>query len=422
MRVTLSKYKSSARKPRRFLLSSIGVKYDYIDDPQKLATFCRGLADVHRLAFDTEFVSEGTYRPELCLVHIAAGGRLAVIDPLAITNLEPLWQLLTEPGREVIVHGGRQELCFCLHAVGQAPSGLFDTQIAAGLFGLEYPAAYGTLVSKLLGKSLKKGETLTDWRRRPLSGRQVAYALEDVLYLEPLRDALADRLTALNRIPWLAAEMADWQASVHRAEFHERWRRTAGSANLGPRALAIVREVWQWRDALAARRDMPARRILRDDLIVQVARGATDDIERIRAIRGLNHRGQERELTAISQAVRRALDLPDEACPRPLIRTLNRAQYTLLGQFLATALGSVCRAQQVAPSLVGSVEDVCNLIAYHLTGRAAGQSPPALACGWRAEVVGQAIVDLLERRTTISVGDPASEQPLMIEPRTERLP
>ena len=307
-------------------------------------------------------------------------------------------------------------MCFCLQAVGHRPGALFDTQLAAGLIGLEYPAAYGTLVTKLLGKTLKKGETRTDWRRRPLSHRQIEYALQDVVHLEPLREVLLERINALDRTDWLAAELEDWQTNVEVAEFHERWRRTSGSANFGPRALAIIRELWQWRDAEAQRRNCPARRILRDDLMAELAKGATDDVQRIRAIRGLNRRDTERHLAALSAAIRRALELPDEACPQPLGRTANRLQFNLLGQFLATALASVCRAQQVAPSLVGSVEDVRELIAHHLASPTSA-APPALARGWRAEVVGRAIEDLIAGKMAIRVGDPASEQPLILEPR-----
>jgi len=397
----------------------MGVKYEYLDDHRSLVDFCGEIAGADCIAFDTEFVSEDSYRPELCLIQVAAAEHLAVIDPLAMKDLGPFWQLLTEPGRESVVHAGRHELCFCLQAAGRRPSGLFDTQIAAGLIGLEYPAAYGTLVAKLLGKSLGKGETRTDWRRRPLSHRQIEYALQDVIHLKPIRDVLCERLAAWGRTEWLAAELNDWQRDVENAEFHERWRRMSGLSNLGPRALAIARELWQWRDAEAQRRNMPARRILRDDLIAELARSATDDMQRIQAIRGLNRRGQERQLAMLAAAIRRALELPAEACPQPLSRAVNRLQYTVLGQFLATALASICRGRQVAPSLVGTVDDVRDLIAYHLASRGPDAPSPPLAQGWRAEVVGREIEDLIEGKMTIRVGDPASDQPLILEPRAE---
>ena len=122
------------------------MNYDHITTDRQLADFCRDLADIPAIAFDTEFVSEHTYRPVLCLVQVAAAGRLAVIDSLAVRDMTPFWQLLATPGHETIVHAGREEFLFCLQAVGARPHNLFDIQIAAGLVGYEYPAGYGSLM------------------------------------------------------------------------------------------------------------------------------------------------------------------------------------------------------------------------------------------------------------------------------------
>ena len=148
------------------------VKHELITTDHQLEEFCHALADAERIAFDTEFVSEDTYRPQLCLVQVAAADRLAVIDPLKVQNLVPFWTVLADGGHETIVHAGRQEIEFSLAAIGRPPHRLFDVQIAAGMVGIEYPASYGSLVSKLLGLTPQKGETRTDWRKRPSpSGR-----------------------------------------------------------------------------------------------------------------------------------------------------------------------------------------------------------------------------------------------------------
>jgi ribonuclease D len=160
------------------------VSYQSITTDRELVNFCRDVSRADRIAFDTEFVSEDTYRPHLCLVQVAAAGKLAVIDPLAVSDLRPFWELLVDPQRETIVHAGREELLFCVATVGRPPARLFDLQIAAGLVGYEYPAGYGSLMSKLLGVRAQKGETRTDWRKRPLSPQQLDYALDDVRYLE----------------------------------------------------------------------------------------------------------------------------------------------------------------------------------------------------------------------------------------------
>jgi len=395
------------------------VRYEYVDNPKQLAALCDAAAASQQIAWDTEFVSEYTYRPELCLIQVAAGGKLWIVDVPAAGDLSDFWNLLTSPGRENIVHAGREEMRFCLSAVGRMPDALIDVQIAAGLVGLEYPASYGTLVNRLLSKTLGKGETRTDWRVRPLASRQLEYAAQDVAYLEPLRDALYRRLDKLGRRDWLTVEMQAWQRQVEQADDQERWRRLSGMSNLPPRSLAIVRELWRWRDSEAQRRDIPPRRVLRDDLVIELARRQTSDVQRIRSVRGLVRRDLKEQLPAMAQAIQRALESPESDLPRSRPRE-SGPSLTLLGQFLNTTLSSACQLAQVAPGLVGTVQDVRDLVAYHLGLAGAGDSPPSLACGWRAEVVGRLIEDLVEGRLSVRVADPLADQPLAFEPREPR--
>ena len=195
--------------------------------------------------------------------------------------------MLAAPGHETIVHAGREELLFCLGAAGRPPERLFDVQIAAGLVGFEYPAGYGSLMFKLLGQRLNKGETRTDWRRRPLSTGQIEYALDDVRYLDAMAARLRERLSRLNRDAWLETEMAAWKSDVEATRSDERWWRVSGISGLSRRGLAIVRELWRWREAEAQRRDCPTRRVLRDDLIIELAKRKSDDPKQIRALRGM---------------------------------------------------------------------------------------------------------------------------------------
>lgn len=394
------------------------MQYDFISTRQQLARFCDEIAAATSLAFDTEFVSENSYRPQLCLVQIAAAGRLAVVDPLAMHDLAPLWDLLVQFPGETIVHAGREELCFMLRAVNQAPRQLFDTQIAGGLIGLEYPAAYSTLVSKLLGVMLTKGETRTDWSRRPLSKRQLEYALQDVVHLEQLRDALRQRLQKFGREAWLSEELKGWQAEVEAAEISERWRRISGVSNLSRQGLAIARELWRWREAEAKRRDCPARHVLRDDLLVELSRRGTADVQHIHAVRGLDRSNKRPYLPEMSQAIEQALQLPQDEWPRHENKTSARSQLNLIGQFMASALNSICHKQHVAAALVGTAQDVRDLIAYRLNmNGAAKDGPPLLATGWREEVVGRTIEELLEGKLAVRIEDPLSDHPLRFEPR-----
>lgn len=392
------------------------MQYENIISDQHLRDFCQVISQAPIVAFDTEFVSEDTYQPQLCLIQVAAEGRLAIIDPLEIGDLTPFWELLAAPGRESLVHAGREEFRFCLKAIGRRPSGWFDVQIAAGLVGLEYPASYGTLVHKLLGKSLSKEETRTDWRKRPLSQRQLEYALLDVQDLEAIRSVLYQELERQDRLPWVAEELADWQDLMEAQEAStEKWRRVGGLAGMSRRTLAIVRDLWNWRDQEAQRRDSPPRRILRDDLIIELAKRQTADAKRIRSLRGMEHGGIQRHLPKIASVIERAMELKDHDLPHSEKRG-SRPQLNLLGQFLSTALGSICRKANVSASMVGTAQDVRDLIAYRLgLGGFEEGELPALATGWRALVVGQVIDHLLAGDVSIRITDPLADEPLAFE-------
>lgn len=392
----------------------IALSYEPITTAEGLTALAKQLAEAKTIAFDTEFVSEDTYRSELCLIQVAAAGQLSVVDPMAVGGTAPFWEALAGGGHETVVHAGREELGFSLSIIGRRPARLFDVQIAAALVGYEYPAGYGSLLNKLLGQPSQKGETRTDWRRRPLSHHQIDYALDDVRYLEAMRDRLRDQLEKLGRNAWMDAEMAAWQDEVEASRTREKWRRVSGINGLSARSLAIVRELWRWREAEAERRDLPVRRILRDDLIVELAKRQTADLKRIQAVRGLERGDLKRLLPEIARHIDIALQLPNSGYPQFERREVPQ-QINVLGQFLATALTSICRAARLAPSLVGSASDVRDLIAFRLGY--GSDEPPQLARGWRAEVVGQQLDDLLSGRTSIRIVDPKSDEPLEFERR-----
>ena len=388
--------------------------YLEITTDRDLESYCQRLTRAGQIAFDTEFVSERTYRPVLCLVQVACDGELALVDPISIEDMTPFWQALAEPGHETIVHAGRGEVDFCLHATGKPPAGLFDVQIAAGLTGIEYPAGYGTLISRLLGVTPNKEETRTDWRRRPLTSRQIAYALDDIRYLPQIRDQLRARLEELDRVRWMTEEMATWQEEVLWSLSQERWRRVSGNSGLGSRSLAIVRELWRWREAEAKRRDCPPRRVLRDDLIIELAKRQTADLKRIQAVRGLERGDLQRQLPKMAEAIERGLAVSMQDCPHT-VRHDQMPQLAVLGQFLFSALGSICRRAHLAPGLVGTPNDVRDLVAFR-TGQSNNSRAPLLAQGWRAGVVGQVFDDLLAGRLSIRIEDPASDCPLAFVP------
>ena len=208
--------------------------------------------------------------------------------------------------------------------------------------------------------------------------------------------------------------MDSWLNELDRSLSKERWRRVSGNAGLDARGLAIVRELYHWRESEAERRDRPARRVLRDDLIVELARRGSSDLKRIRAVRGLERGDLQRRLEEIAAAVQRGLDVPEAECPPRPVRERG-PELSVLGQFLFSALGSLCREAHLAPNLVGTPGDIRQWMA-HRTRKKWDGAPPKLARGWRAEFVGRLFDDLLAGKTSIRVGNADLEHPLVFDP------
>jgi ribonuclease D len=394
--------------------SKARADFEVISTDSRFREFVDRLADQPFVAFDTEFVSEHTYRSQLCLLQVAAPGVLAVVDTLAVREIEPFWRLLAEPGRKTIVHAGREEMGFILHGIGDRPAELFDVQVAAGLVDHDYPAGYAAIVRRFLGVQASKGETRTDWRKRPLSEAQLAYAVDDVRHLEELWTKLDRKLATLGRTGWMAEEMTSWQDDVEESFVRKRWRRVAGLSGLSRREMAIARELWFWRDAVAAERDMPPKRVLRDDLLVELCKRKTADERQIGAVRGMQRSDLRYIMNGLVTAVERGLDCPEEELPGSERHHAPPAQLTMLGQFMATAVAGVCRQMQLAPALVGTSSDMRDLLAWKL-GYGDPDRRPLLAAGWRTEVVGELVDDLLAGRASLRIGDIRAPDPLVIE-------
>jgi ribonuclease D len=392
--------------------------YDLVTTESQLGALVDRLAAHSHVAFDTEFVSEHTYRSQLCLIQVAAPDTLAVIDTLKVQELNPFWRLLTEPGRTTVVHAGREEMGFILQAIKARPSSLFDVQVAAGLVDHDYPAGYASIVRRFLNLPTNKGETRTDWRQRPLTPAQLEYALDDVRHLEKLWRKLEDKLTSSGRTAWMQDEMQSWQAEVEESFIRKRWRRVSGLSGLSRRELAMARELWHWRDSVAESRDMPPKRVLRDDLLVELCKRKSADERQISAIRGMQRSDLRHILRGLSEAIQRGLDLPDEECPGGEKHRAPPPQLAVLGQFLATAVAGVCRQMHLAPALVGTSSDMRDLLAYKLGyWDADDERVPLLASGWRADVVGSLVDDLLSGKASLRIGDVRSNDPLVIDRR-----
>ncbi|MBX9585361.1 MAG: HRDC domain-containing protein [Gemmataceae bacterium] len=382
-----------------------------VADPAGFDACLEHLTAVKAVAFDTEFVGEDAYRPELCLVQVATAEHLYVIDPFAVGPLDRFWALLTDPARTTVVHAGREDIRLCYFAAGKPPANVVDVQIAAGLAGLTYPIGYAGLVQELLSQRMTKGETLTDWRRRPLSASQVRYAFDDVRYLLPAWKRLSDRLRRHGRLGWAEEEFGTFVGKAVGDEASaERWRRVKGLGGLDRRGLAVAREVFAWREAFAKRVNRPPRTVLRDDLLVEIARRSPKSAEDLQSLRGLP-RG---EPEAILEAVRRARALPPEELPELEPRENDPAHVVLLGNLLGVVLSDLCSRNKLAANLVASQSDLKAVVRAKAAGRELPDVP--LTRGWRATAILPELLAVLDGRDALRVVKPASTAPLQYVP------
>ena len=222
------------------------------------------------------------------------------------------------------------------------------------------------------------------------------------------------KLESLGRVDWMRQEMADWQDDVEESFIRKRWRRVSGLNGLSRRELAVARELWHWRDSVAEDRDMPPKRVLRDDLLVELCKRKSADERQISAIRGMQRSDLRHILQGLSDAIARGLAVPEQECPGGERHRAPPPQLAMLGQFLATAVAGMCRSMQLAPALVGTSSDMRDLLAFKL-GYFDEEREPLLASGWRAEVVGSLVDDLLAGKAALRIGDVRSHDPLVIE-------
>jgi ribonuclease D len=384
------------------------LREEIVATPEELAACCAHLAAQPCFGFDTEFVGEDTYHPRLCLVQAAAPDRLFLIDPLTTGPLDAFWQLVVDPARVTVVHAGREEVRLCRLWTGRTPGNLFDLQIAAGLVGLTYPLGHGPLIGQLLGVHIAKGETRTEWRHRPLTPEQIRYAFDDVRWLLPAWKKLAGRLEKMGRTEWAREEFERLArtSSPEEPAADEKWRKLRGLGSLDRRRLAVVRALYNWREETAARTNRPARSIVRDDLIVEIARRNPTRERDLHTLRGL----PRRDLEAIVETVTRAAKLPQEEWPAAAERDQDPPQVALTASVLTAVLGDVCARLRLAPNLVASNTDVKRLVRARFAGSALPADTP-LTQGWRAVTVLPELLAVLEGRRAVRIADVTAAVP-----------
>lgn len=391
-----------------------------VTSKKQLDEVCSEIDQCGRFGMDLEFIPERTYDPELCLVQVSTDKSAYIIDPLALTDLNLLWQKVADPNILVVLHAAEQDLDLVHSWSGLVPQRIIDTQLAAGFTGFGYPVGYGKLLNQLLNVSISKTESFTDWMNRPLTDSQIHYALDDVRHLLPIYDKLAQKLEEDSRLHWVEEECqrycsADYYAVDHSMEF----LRVKGASSLSRRGLAVLRELCTFRDREACRINKPTRSILGDNILLELGRRPPHKAEEISRIRGVRPDQVRQYGGQIMQAVERGVKLPDEECPIwPSSKTPPRRE-VLIGDILFAVQKIICYDLELAPELVASRNDLQNLIRLHRDGKVE-YSKVALLEGWRRQIVGQALIDLLdgaEIEMQVVKGDPPIR--MLMDPSTK---
>jgi ribonuclease D len=363
-----------------------------------LTAFCERISGDAFVAVDTEFIRERTFWPNLCVVQIAGRAEAAAIDTLAEgIDLFPIFRLMADPGVLKVFHAGRQDIEIFYHLTGEIPAPIFDTQVAAMVCGFGESASYETLVAQIAKTQIDKSSRFTDWAHRPLTRRQIDYALSDVVHLRTVYEDLARRLEKNGRTGWLAEEMAVLtDPKTYRVEPRESWRRLKTRSH-SRRHLAVLREVAAWRETEAQARNVPRNRILRDEALLEIASHTPRTKEDLARTRSVSTGMAEGPMgSAILKAVAIGLETPEQDLPElpPRAETAPGIKPTV--ELLKVLLKMKCEEHGVAQKLVANTED--------LEAIAADDSAlvPALQ-GWRREIFGEDALALKHGKMALTV-------------------
>lgn len=369
-----------------------------ITTTSELATYCAEWAKAEYLTVDTEFIRESTYWPQLCLLQVGGPEGAVAVDPLAPEmDLTPFHEILANPGVIKVFHAGRQDVEIFFYRTGTIPAPIFDTQVAAMVCGFGDSVSYETLTARLANAKLDKGSRFTDWAQRPLSDRQLVYALDDVIHLRVIYEKLAAELVKTGRTDWVREEMGILTNPLtYRTEPAEAWRRLK-PRNDSPRTLVVLQAAAAWRETEAQAKDVPRGRILRDETLIELALAAPTtpkDLARLRGLPGGLAEGKRGE--ALVALIAAALALPKDQWPKADARPELPGGLGPTVELLKVLLRLCAEKHEVAAKLLASAQDLDLLAADDEAG------VKSLA-GWRYELFGQQALKLKHGQLALSI-------------------
>jgi ribonuclease D len=366
-----------------------------------LAQFCATFGDEQFITVDTEFIRERTYFPQLCLMQVATSKEAVAIDPIAGPDMDltPLYDAFANEKLVKVFHAASQDIEIFVKDSGRVPYPLYDTQLAAMVCGFGESISYENLVRELVGATLDKASRFTDWARRPLSDRQLAYALDDVIHLRVIYEKLRERIHADGRDEWIAEEMEEIaDITKYRVDAQRAWVRLKVKSRSRD-VLQILRAAAAWREEMAAKKNVPRQRILKDEMVVQVAMQMPESVEELLEVRGIQHQLSKDSMALLIEALHTARMAPKESFPDPEERDkpLPAAQEACLDQ-LKLLLRQQCESAHVVPRLVADKEELEALVRGKI---------PFEKChfshGWRYRVFGEAAMALLTGKLSARV-------------------
>ena len=371
-------------------------------DRESLATLYERARADGRLALDTEFVGEGRYRTLLCLIQLAVldgeHAQIELVDPLAADfDGAPLAALLSDPQIEIVVHAGRQDIALLRRVLESDVTNVFDTQVAAGFAGMGAQSSYESLLNDALRIRVAKSASFTRWDARPLSDEQLSYAREDVEHLLELAAELQRRLRASGRLEWAREECRALEQASDARELETIFQRLPRVRNLSPAARPIARALVRWREQTAERQDRPVQGVLSDAALVEIAKRKPSSTQQLEQIRGSGAANLRRRGAELLTVVADARELPPEQAPR--------AEDAPLIALAEALLRARAREAGLAYELLAARADLQAIVAAWRTS--APEADVRTLRGWRRELVGEELLELLDGRISLAVQDGA---------------
>lgn len=362
---------------------------DYIDDADALDALAGKLASESWIALDTEFLRERTYRPELCLLQIAAGDTIACVDPLALDNIDSLLDVIYDPAITKVLHAAGQDLEIFYWLRGSIPENLFDTQIAAPLLGYQEQIGYANLVKEVLKVDLSKSHSRADWTRRPLPEQQLDYAADDVIYLAQMYPVMRNELESMDRLSWLDQEWIDLtNPHLYEKPAEDMWKKLRQIDKLKGARLATAQHLAKWRELTARDRNLPRSWLLKDDVLIDLAKQMPADEAELKHIRGLSDGLRRHHGSAITAIIKEARD----AKPETFIVPPRKVKLTPLQDAALDVLSAVAKSNatqlRINPAILAPRKSLEDLIK--------GNRDTLIMQGWRGQLIGSAICAVLD--------------------------